>query len=399
MGYPVSYRSQGTPEYAPGGRGGSQMPSLPANDNWRPPANDNYRPFTPIERPPFNRPVELPPQYEGARTQIGNALKVGRIAAMVGLRGIPAASAAIAVWGILDLIDQGDDSSRALGNVPWTKGQANFPGYYISYDCGRSSDLFYSALGIPNCNPTNWTLNGKRWDVAVNAVEINSFQYGTYNPLTKWYYGPGARTWRRLSPASRVYPGQQVAGSTRPAIKPALPAWVDPFGLPINVTVPEPRPAPFWLQPYRKPNPARSETEQPIRGHPPTPQPAKPMRRKPPGSRTKEKKARPTGFHGLVRTLQAGGHTLSEFADLTEAVWKALPSKYRTKNASGLQMLGDIYGNYQHIDVNKMVVNIVTNQVVDAAIGGSSGAVDKWLKNTVSGYTGNPLGIRLGTAI
>lgn len=222
--------------------------------------------------------------------------------------------------------------------------------------------------------------------------------FGSYNPLTKWYYGPGAKTWRRLSAASRVYPGQQVAGSTQPAAKPSLPRWLDPFALPILKTVPDPMPPPFWLLPYRQPNPNRG-SEQPIRGYPPPQQPAKPMRRKPPGPKIKEKKARPTGLHGLVRTLQAGGHMLSEFADLTEAVWKALPSKYRTKGASGAQMIRDIYGNYQHIDVNKMVVNIITNQVVDAAIGGSSGAVDKWLKGSVSGYTGNPLGIRLGTAI
>ena len=390
MGYPVSYRERGGRElYQPGPApgGGSQKPPAPANDNWPMPANDNQR------------PVELPPKYEGALNNASKALNLAKVAARVLNKRVPALQVASAAIDIIRWIDDQHDQNRAPGAIPWTKGSVRINGFTVSSQCGRRPELFYSNLGYPNCGFTDLVLKSSSWDVNPMTNTISAFQFTRY-----WVDGvtnrgdPACSYTRNAGNTNPVTVADKVLapGVPLPVVKPIYPAWVDPWFLPINVPVPRPAPMPYSLIPYRQADPMRSETFSSKRGYPPPLPKPDPPRRRPEGG-TKEKKVR--GVSGIVASIQAGAHTLSEANDLADAIWTALPSQYRTKGKPSTQQKAiDIYNGWQHIDINKAVQNIIVNQVIDAAIGKSSGAVDSWLKTRVAPFTGNPLGVTIGSA-
>lgn len=382
MAYPVSYRERGPAQYTPAPRPGGFQTPVPANDNSPTPANDNAprRPPTP-------------------RQQVQAAINVARVARQVRSIGgaavrVSPVAAAFFVWDLIDYWEYQNDRHRETDQVPWNPGVINFAGYVPDTDCGRRPELFYGKLGYPNCGSVDLVLNAKSWDVTGLPATITAFQHRRYWVDGVTHRGDPAKSWKLVHGSTkRPYQAQTKSGSTTKPVAPTLPTWVDPFGAPIGVPLPTPMPPPWWVQPYRRPNPYRSPTYQTIRGDA-GPKPIKDTPRRPPPTGEKEKKVKPT--KGIVGKFRSIAHTLSEFSDLTDAIWKALPLNRQVKGASGAEKIQAIYRYYDEIDPNQMLLNMWQMDRQDQVWGQAHSRIDEWLKSSVSGYTGNARGVTLG---
>lgn len=141
-------------------------------------------------------------------------------------------------------------------------------------------------------------------------------------------------------------------------------------------------------------------------------------------------RSRPTGREqhkkgiGTVHAASTIGkiaNWVTEGADFIEAIWYALPIKYRTRpsawkkkhwsdsdqywknrhtwhKVSPYQMLQDILAHHEHLDMEKALMNVARQQLTDFAIGKTSQQLTKNLKPWYDAM-GRPVGIQTGPAL
>lgn len=201
--------------------------------------------------------------------------------------------------------------------------------------------------------------------------------------------------------------------------------WLGPSGQvkPPYLTFPVPLadvPLALVANPYAYPGEVgnHSPPDAGVPGDPEAPAPA----RTPPKN-TEDKKVRAVGKGGYAAAIQAFHHGVTEGLDFINAVWKALPRRYRTSPKCGTpgtarawgsgfsggrpqsggcyvtpqQKVRDIAKNWAHINAKKAVVNIANNEVGDRFTGRQYAAAQKWASKhgwkTTGAFTGgsNPL--------
>lgn len=134
--------------------------------------------------------------------------------------------------------------------------------------------------------------------------------------------------------------------------------------------------------------------------------------------RTKEVKVKVNINASFVGRLVG---SLTEFADLVNALWDALPPEYRSRMPKALldknapraigpmgldyrvmeRRLLDLYRHLDKVDVPKAIKNIVRNEIGDRfAAGMSKKAVKAWRQTILQGYgSGGPFGPQIGPAL
>lgn len=96
----------------------------------------------------------------------------------------------------------------------------------------------------------------------------------------------------------------------------------------------------------------------------------------PPGRKQREQKHR---LRSVAALGLKGVHFLSEGMDLVEAFWNAIPYELRTPKANPAQQLQDIFKNWQHIDPQVLVFELLWNHYSDKIVGaGVYGGMDSW---------------------
>lgn len=384
MGYPVAYRKTANP--TPRGPGSQPAPSgLPK------PANDNQ----PIRRWPTPKPANDNGPLGGfgpkAKPFVRGAMRLGRLSP---------------VGRFYDLYKLGeyalnmyDLQQQPMSKQMWNSGGA----WQVIKDCGCPVTYFsrdYATCTGTPCfafpdsgtmrnppRPTDRTIGA--WGT-VGAAYIN----GTIMVWTSqiWQKPLGDPTPWRIE-------------RWMPYVQPGVNPMIDPFTLPM-VPARSPKQLPFKVLPQRVPNPNRSPTEQDQRGYEtasdynpliPGPRqveiPAPGVKPRPvpghqpakPGPGVKERKT--ALRRGMVVALRAG-YTATEAIDAIEAIHKALPKKYRAPSGSTPQeKLAAIYRHYDKLDMNKVVLNLIANHILDAIIGRSSAkAAEFFRRYRISGY-------------
>lgn len=238
-----------------------------------------------------------------------------------------------------------------------------------------SYSALYPKTGLP---PTNQWISG----VVFGGIQAGAAQMGW-----TWYAKP---LWKVPKP------------EFHPAIAPEALPMVQPMPMPLA------DPLPYRLLPYRVPNPNRSPTERPQRGHarglprprpwlepspfvPPPPPPRWPRipdvtitgqgatvgppqhKWKDPGKKEKKANVWRLGSTGVGKVF----NKVTETGDAIDAIWNALPDKFKKREMAKrhgkppkmLDKLGQIVGNWDQIDAGEAVGNLIENEVKDRAIG------------------------------
>lgn len=200
-----------------------------------------------------------------------------------------------------------------------------------------------------------------------------------YRPLPPWRQLPlfNPMPWAVPSPRTPSYPEPYPVPRQRPGTRPERSPQPDPL-LPLPDSAPENPPMPVQdFPPVEVPNVQSWETVIPMgrraprplnRRGPPT------HRREPPKQRDRENKGKMG--RGLWNLLNAFG-VASEGMDLVDAAWNALPRDRRSRSFHKGQYvrpnwrtrIGDVYRNWQHIDMDRFARNVVANQLEDAYYG------------------------------
>lgn len=398
MSYPVrSYRSGQRTALAPapgGFQSPGQVPQRPANDNY--PGSSRPRPRIPT--PANDNAKTLYSFKRRSRPLVRGVLTFGRTAQRVGPFGrfnqlIEAGKLAydLSTW-------VQTPSSVMVANPPagWT--QNNF--CCADTPNGYSSQVLWTTCGS---NPCAVRVGGNS---SVDFVADGASAVGAIYRLPERYINGNQEyrrsfVWRRVTGTAPFVMSRWMPFP----ISVMNPMW-DPFSLPVNAPGPRPYPLPWKMIPMRQPNPFYSPSEQtqfgpsPIRGlsYRPNPGPdavaispgKKPVpgpshTSTPPPRNTREKKGR---MKKGMAVLLKGAYTASEAYDAIEAIWKALPAKHRTKDASGIQMLDDIWNNLGELDLDKAVLNLIANHFIDLVVGRSSAKADEFFKQTgASGWS------------
>lgn len=275
--------------------------------------------------------------------------------------------------------------------------------------CPKGANFFTGGIGWVNCSTTCGLQVGKG-GATMNYVAPSDREFITGLDYPQPYIN-GFNQWYRFQRWNRPFGSRNIppkAGFT--TIQPAWVPWVNPSIDPLVAPNVMPVPAkqiPYKVLPGRRPNPLRSPTEQstfgyslgvvtgpgiqpgpqqaefPAPGNKPRPVPGhKPQK---PGPGVKEKKTKLQ--KGMVVALRAG-YTATEAIDAIEAIHKALPKKYQAPPGSTPQaQLLAIYKNINHLDMQKVVLNLITNHILDLLIGRASAKADPFFKkNGISGY-------------
>lgn len=245
--------------------------------------------------------------------------------------------------------------------------------------------------------------------------------YGV-DPLT----GRGAYVWNRsfaeLYPQTGIPPNQQwisgfvyysiqvgaaLRGNTwyaRPLWTPAIPAVhpaIDPFSLPIMKPVPMPEPLPYRALPYVRSNPWRVYNNEAgnVVGHaepdpfkdpyseafasPPQAAPLPKHKNAPPDNRTKERKSNVWGLGATTVGKVFGAAT--ETGDAVDSLWDALPDSFKKKEMAKrhgkkpklLDKIGQLFDNWEDVNVEQAIGNLIANQIEDRAYGAVGKALQK----------------------
>lgn len=264
-----------------------------------------------------------------------------------------------------------------------------------------SSNHYYFYTGELS-NPNRWTMVRQFWN-PIGAPSAGYPQYELSSP--------------------EAFPQSGADASPSP----------DPWSQGINQPRVEAPAFPHWAAPYRNPfgNPYYAPTEQPQRGPLPNtnprprdkPDPATaPSVGKPgprfsinpnantvqstqPSSRPQQnpKRAR-KGVKERKVILSVGGVTstivgaITEANDLINAIWDALPQKYRSKGKLGLQdKLKDLYRHWDVVDLPLAVANIIAEQIQDAFYGRASSKLREGISNAAEhGYYRRGVGAQSG---
>lgn len=252
--YPTPSRTRPLP--------GSPRPSLPI------PANDNSRIGLPIPRrnsPPIPANDNVPRVPPPARPTRGWGPELGRLGTL------------LLVGEALDIIFPGSPQEIQIpAGSPWFIARDCHSG---PYDC----HTWYPGTTDPGggiCLPGqySWDFDGiqpdfatytaKDWrTVVIGKKNDQGFpqRYTTGVYLSRYWWSPG---WWDPALYPHISPGQQPASVPQ---RRTVPDWVDPFSQPVGEPMPEPQAPPFWVIPYRQPNPWRSPNEQTETGPEPKP--------------------------------------------------------------------------------------------------------------------------------
>lgn len=249
------------------------------------------------------------------------------------------------------------------------------------------------------------------WDAAVDNVTY----WGKHGFLNRWYsFQRFSRDVGNTSETTENDIGPLVITPPRylPPEQPfPFPALV-PEVVPINVPVADPLPIPYRAIPYRAPRPhippGHSPERGPIAVRSPRPRPDEgtqvwpPTRRRPrarhqprrPGPNLREPKYSAAGAAGaaVVRFLDQ----FTEGADYIEALWEALPSHAQTKikgeRTLPQTMAQDLWNNWDQIDLNEALINLLKNEIEDRAIGTANRRANDAFLNSDLGRE-SPIGI------
>ena len=175
--------------------------------------------------------------------------------------------------------------------------------------------------------------------------------------------------------APAVVPGTAPRWVAQPL---APPRYVDPFWPPLTVPafVPVPKPTPHPETPTW---PEGSSFAQPRPVAPPRTRTVAPPQR-PPGPKTKETKSR---TRQVVARIASIAFEVTEFNDLVESLWKALPASLRKKLGkpdTPQEMYSDVYLHWRDINVEDAIKNVLKNMIEDAMVGAKSKAFDDFRK-------------------
>lgn len=402
MSYPVAYRRKAT---APG-RGSQtsparsvprQSPLKPANDNWPAPANDNAPRRTPAGRAAAGFGRRAAPYVGGAlrvakvHPAIGRFLQVAEVAAGYYDKRVAEAmqygGMRINTTGyIRDMVCNGGGFGTHISNVN---------GWGVS--CGAAAP-FVAADADMTCPPAPsefWT-----WEYSNPYITAGFSQY-----------------WRkehwRWNQVTNPVPGVRPTRNVNLGPLPLMPPMADPMSLPMDRPLGAPVPVPYRWLPYRRSNPYRSPTEQtqfgykmavpywfPLIGPFPSqlqwpgqsakPVPGQPVvpgvkpNPQPPGPRNHERKSKAKG--AMAMALRAG-YAVTEGLDALDAVFKALPAKYRKGAETPQEKAYRIWKHYKHLDMGKVVFNLVANHYTDKLVGGASGRAGRDIKKATGHHS------------
>lgn len=400
MSYPVAYRRQAT---APG-RGSQtsparsvprQSPPKPANDNWPAPANDNHPP----RRPPSPARQAAAGFGRRAAPYARGALRLGRVHPVVGR----VADVAELVAGYYDRrVAEARAFSKA---VPYLS-----PAYVLQRVCNGGGPISHistlSGWGT-SCGAAATFVAS---DVSMGVQQTNARDVFMWDYESPYITEGFSRYWRRQHWKRPLNaPGAYVA-ATRALLYwplPLMPPMADPMSLPVNEPAATPEPVPHRWLPYRRPNPYRSPSEghqfgyeiSPSRlgspmysvssnANPSTPpRPVSPPGHpQPPGPKVHERKTR---LRGAMAGILRGAYAVSEGIDAIDAVFNALPAKYRKGAKTPQDKLYRIWKHSKHLDMRKAALNLIANHYLDKIIGGSSAKADAFIKR-ITGHHSLP---------
>lgn len=372
--WPVSYRSTAPEPWRRGFQQPERLPT-PANDNrWA--ANDNF---------------------------VESAKKFRRIAARVPFgrnsRGFARAFTIIRrhpLWKALDAIDAMELLLRKPGQLVVQSSAYGGSDWYQYSQCPTAGPPTHVSFGGMAAPPI-YCISGQAYNPSVWVP------FGT--PIPRYYYGfivghhkGDAFTHpmevvsvygrdvlpRQGAPDEPALVWQPPATWVFPDVAPALEPTVNPMAVPIARPGPEKAPVPYRLIPYRQPNPFLSPHEQSNWG-PRTlvreagelswkfdpryrnrvrPE-AKPHVRQPPGKGTKERKLN-LSIGGVPGKIIGG---VTEAVDAVDAIYAALPSKYKSPGLTPQEKAAQIYRHFDQVDLRKALANLFVQQVSDRAWG------------------------------
>ena len=365
------------PPQAPPVGGGYIPPGVPANNNWSLPKN-------------------LP--------------RGGGFARFFGWIGMAAWAYALYEWWRSD---------------PWNWG-LNMMGYQQVLSCNRPVDLTKSGASTFHCGLTGQAFGGPpygawngitrpsylakwwhshdnaltgqaRWAISENWQRVGSVDRPRFLPDPRWSpdddplphpsQDPSVMPIGQPAPIPHSPPVPNPGPNFDPRFDPESPVRLEPEIEPVPSPLPSPYPppAPSWPT-LPQPNPSPSPTPVPAPGvnipnspvARPTLNPKPRNRPKRPPQNEKERKQRltPHGASVVGRSV----NWLSETGDFIEAIWWALPAKYRSPpewdpiqkrwHAVGhLQKAQDIYDHLDQVDMNKAFENLLAEQLGDLMAG------------------------------
>lgn len=306
--------------------------------------------------------------------------------------------------------------------LKWVSANVHIPKPGTTRNCGWGGE--YGPRGLSGgCQNLGFVSSVSGPNPSIGLQADGDFFMGTIGPHpTTPTFRTFTRTafyssWVGATPAEVV--PEHIPGFAEPLENPNWPPYlptIDPMAKPINSPLTFPETLPVRDLPYRRPNnPLRAPSERTVRGpvrprlrtkprlrlgridlplpNPATPKPAPGLEpvvehifgrdgtvitrpgvhvRRPPTRGEKEKKGVGKAT-GALAGLQALAYAGTEAADWIEAIWKSLPAKIRRKygkNPGYLVKFDAIMNNLKHVDLGKAFVNVLTNQVEDALIGG-----------------------------
>lgn len=432
MGYPVAYRKQAEPyRDSPGFQGVKPLdfnrygqPPRPANDNMRlpVPANDNFRMPTagPIDQPWFASPIS------------NQAFKALQLAARLGSKfRMDPISLFMLGYQIGELV--GPSLDDLLSRYwPFPGQHAPVPVPYIpgggwSVDAGPHAPrppydaLVGSAAGSlaesSARHAQDWLVNQDYANQAATGGLWGTYVAGGYAAWAKsLIYMPG---YMYLGTNFRgeccMTIGRDFTG-THPALNPYPPAqhpWVMPipdYAVPFVPPYPgEPSPAPA-ASPETAAAPRDLPKPKPVPGEAPdlvNQFLGRPNFSRAPKTPVRERKIK-FGITGMAGWLV---NAVTETKDFVEALWKALPKKYRTKgpNSRLLQnKMRDLYNAWDKIDnegnyvlgeeyFRRALVEVITNEIGDNFYGRVGGLGGKAVSSAAAkGYYQRPVGLQFG---
>ena len=230
--------------------------------------------------------------------------------------------------------------------------------------------------------PNTWPLaNG--WAVPANARSIALGAESTLacQPLcTKYVVGAISRPGTGATTLVAVYPATWVAQPAQSRPIPYYPPWTVPPGV---VPLGTPMPRPGWDSPPQTANPYQTYGGQPSRTVPPQTAVVPIFPQRPPGPKEKEQKNRstPKGAKLFSKLIQ-----VTEALDALDAMYEALPEELRKrlkkenggKELTPQQKWRALYQNWQLLNGDIALRNLLKNQIEDALVGLKSGQLQKF---------------------
>lgn len=390
MSYPVSYRPQSQTYGTPAGNGLSNLPAP-----YKPPtspaavfpsaANDNFSRFGASNTAralsfalKFTRFARLNPWFNAAITAYDLYNLINKWSA-TGMQSRPNPGA----WA-----SQGACADNTGRPPPNPLGKYTSNGF-IGLNCVLNAG---QATGGPPGAPGGPAYLGAPVGPNVNSFTVERAYYLDF--LGAWRTDQKEVFWRVSgSPVNAPYP------YTFPTeVPPYIPSIVQP---PPNTVVPWPLPPPFiggTVDPRVDHTDTRDVGNDPITPNDPTKLPPNVGIRQPPPPGTRERKVKV--IQGLVLQVQRLAHAGTEFADAVEAIHDALPAELKAKpfydkhwgwrKPTITAQANAIYKNFDKVDLDAAVKNLVVNHVTDEVVGRISGRAGDW---------GNRNRVRFGNAL